>query len=266
MRRLGKWAAYKFAISMALLGAVFGGLALWLFLITPTANQYVTPAFTRVSVSSNVKVEIVKYRIFRPEPPVQEQVSVELDAANPGARGGAVVQISLPHGKTFRDCRACGISNSETAKFVHGEAEYHWIVNSTRLAWVINLDTADAVLPQLTYAGPGNPLFSIAYRGILNANSYDWNTMATSLIQKNQVAWTVPTTDGYAQAEVATGINHRVDHILATNGLIIAALVGAGAGALLGAIPAAYQVSSERNRAEYVGHRTRPPDADPKPQ
>ena len=266
MRRRGQWAAYRFAISMALLGVVFGGLALWLFLITPTANQYVTPSFTRVSVSSNVKVDLVKYRIFRPQPPVEEHVSVELDAANPSARGSAAVQISLPRGKMFRDCRACGTSNSRTAKFVHGKANYHWIVNSTRLAWVINLDTADAVLPQLTYTGPGNPLFSVSYRGILNANTYDWNTMATSLTQKDQVAWTIPTTDGYIQAEVATGVNHRVDHILATNGLIIAALVGAGAGALLGAIAAAYQVSSERNRAENVGHRTKSPDADPQPQ
>jgi hypothetical protein len=266
MLRQGYWAAYRFVISMALLGLVLGGLALWLFVITPTANQYVTPAFTRVSVSSNVKVDIVKYRIFRPEPPVEEQVYVELDAASSTARGGAVVQISLPHGKTFRDCRACRTSNSRAAKFVHGKAKYHWIVNYTRLAWVINLDTADAVLPQLTYTGPGNPLFNVSYHGILDANSYDWNTMATSLIQKDQVAWTVPTANGYAQAEVATGINHRVDHILATNGLIIAALVGAAAGALLGAIPAAYQVSSERKRAGYAGHRTKPSDVDPEPQ
>jgi hypothetical protein len=253
---------------MALSGIIFGSLGLWLFLITPTANNYVAPAFTRVSVASNVKVDIVKYQIVRPEPPIDEQVSIDLAAASPSVRGSAVVKLSLPPSKMFRNCRACGTSNSKTATFVHGVAKYHWIVNSTRLAWVINLDTADAVLPQLTYTGPGNPLFNIFYRGILNANSYDWNTIAASLIQKDQVAWTVPTIHGYAQAEVATGVNHRVDHILASNGFITGALVGVGAAALLGALPEAHQVFRERkrNRTEVVGHRTEPPEADPKPQ
>jgi hypothetical protein len=253
---------------MMLSGIIFGGLGLWLFLVTPTANNYVTPAFTRISVSSNVKVDIVKYQIVRPEPPTYEEISIDLEATSPSARGSAVVQISLPRGKMFRNCRACGTSDSRTATFIHGVAKYHWIVNSTRLAWVINLNTADAVLPQLTYTGPGNPLFGISYRGILNANSYDWNTIAASLIQKDQVAWTVPTIDGYAQAVVATGVNHRVDHILASNGFITGALVGVGAGALLGALPEAHQVFHERkrNRAAVVGHQTEPPDADPKPQ
>jgi hypothetical protein len=265
MDRQQQWAAYKFAILMAVLGVALGGLALWLFLITPAADQYVAPSFTRVSVSSTVKVSAVRYRIFRPEPPVHEQISVQLDAASPSARGSAVVQISLPHGKTFRSCPACGTSSSKAARFVHGKARYQWTVNHTRLAWVINLDTADAVLPQLTYTGPGNPLFNVDYVGIINAYSYDWNTMATSLIQKDQVAWTVPTIDGYAQAEVATGVNHRVDHILASNGFITGALVGAGAGGLLAAIQAAHQVSSDRNRSEDGGQGPGPPYADPSP-
>jgi hypothetical protein len=265
MHRL-QWAAYKFAIFLMLLGVVLAGSALWLYLITPSANQYVAPALTSVSISSNVKVDIVKYRIFRPQQPIGEQIYIDLEAASPSARGSAVVQISLPHGKTFLDCRACGTSNSKTAKFVHGEAKYHWIVYGTRLAWVINLDTAEAVLPQLTYTGPGNPLLSVSYRGIHNANAYDWNTLATTLIQKDLVAWTVPTINGYAQAEVASGVNHRVDHILVNNGFITAALVGVGAGALLAAIQEARQVSSNRNRSEGVGHRTEPPDAGPKPE
>lgn len=266
MGRRQQWAAYRFAALMALLGLILCGLSLWLFLITPTANQYVTPAFTRVSVSSNVKIDTVKYRIFRPQPPIAEQVYVELDAADRSDRGSAVVQVSLPQGKTFRGCPACGTTDSRTASFVHGEAKYHWIVNGTRLAWVINLGTADAVLPQLTYSGHGKPLFSVSYIGIINAYSYDWNTIATSLIQKDQVAWEAPTIDGYAQAEVATGVNHRVDHILASNGFITGALVGAGAGALLGAIQAAYQVSSDRKRSERVAQWTEPPDADARPQ
>lgn len=261
-----RWAVYRFAILMALLGLLSGGSALWLFLITPTANKYVAPALTRVSVSSSVKVDTVTYRISRPEPPVDEYVTVELHAANSSTRGSAVVQISLPQGKTFRGCLTCGTSEGTKARFIHGEARYRWIVNGTRLAWVINLDTADAVLPQLAYTGPGKPLFDISYIGILNANSYDWNTMATSLIQRNQVAWTIPTIDGYAQAEVATGVNHHVDHILASNGFLTGALAGASAGALLAAIQAWYQASSDRKRLEGAGPRTEPPDADPQPQ
>jgi hypothetical protein len=90
--------------------------------------------------------------------------------------------------------------------------------------------------------------------------------MATTLIQKDEVAWTVPTIDGYVQAEVATGVNHRIDHILATNGFIAAALVGASAGALLAAIQEVHQASSKRNRADEVGHQNKSPDAEPKPQ
>ena len=260
-----QWAAYKFAIFLMLLGVVLAGSALWLYLITPSANQYVAPALTSVSVSSNVKVDVVSYRIFRPQQHKGERIYIDLEAARPSASGSAVVQISLPHGKTFLACRACGTTNSRTAKFVHGQAKYHWTVSGTRLAWVINLDPAEAVLPQLTYTGPGNPLLSVSYRGIPNATSYDWNTLATTLIQKDLVAWTVPTVNGYAQAEVATGVNHRVDHILVSNGFLTAALVGVGAGALLASIQEARQVFSNRNRPDGAGPGTQPPNAGPSP-
>jgi hypothetical protein len=253
------WTAYRFAISMAALSVVLGGLAVWLYLITPTSDTYVTPAFTTLSVTSNVKIDVVHYQVVRPDPPRYEQVLLDLSAASPAAVGSATAQLSLPPGKTYRNCPACATSSSITATFVNGQALYHWTVNGTRLAWVLNLDTADAVLPQLTYTGPGNPLYAISYSGIRDANSYDWNTMPASLIRKDRIDWSIPTTNGFAQAEVATGTDHGVDHILANNGLITAALVGACAGALLAAIQETHQVSRSMNSTKGTPDRAEPP-------
>jgi hypothetical protein len=253
------WTAYRFAISMTALGIVLGGLALWLYLITPTSDTFVTPVFTRLSVTSNVKINTVQYQVVRPDPPRYEQVLLDLSAASPAAAGKATAQLSLPPGKTFRNCPACATSSSITATFVNGQARCHWTVSGTRLAWVLNLDTADAVLPQLTYKGPGDPLLVISYSGIRDASTYDWNTMPASLIRKDEIDWSVPTTNGFAEAEVATGTDHGVDHILANNGLITAALVGACAGALLAATQEAHQVSRSINSAEGTADEPEPP-------
>ncbi len=251
--------AYRFAIFMAALGVVLGGLALWLYLITPGSDTYVTPVFTRLSVTSNVKINVVQYQVVRPDPPRYERVLLDLSAASPAAAGSATARLSLPPGKAFRNCPACATSSSITATFVKGKALYRWTVNGTRLAWVLNLDTADAVLPQLTYTGPGDPLFAISYSGIRDANTYDWNTMPASLIRKDEIGWSVPTTNGFAQAEVATGTDHGVDHILANNGLITAALVGACAGALLAAVQETHQVSRSMNSTEETADGAEPP-------
>lgn len=252
-RATSKWRRYRLAFWTALAAVLLGAVGYVLYFLLPAGSEVATPAYTAIVFTTTAHYDNVSFEVFQVQPST-ETVVVEASASDKIVHTTSSLSLYLPHGVKFESCGSNCNNHSyyptatQDLTFKGKVASASFTVNSNHLAWISDQTDATAVLPDLTYRGPGTPQFFVYYP-IAGATGYDWNSLPAAFSSKKQVGWGEPIVNGHAPEKVATGVNHNAQRTIANLTFLAGALVGAAAGGIIGAFQEALRAHYEKVNA-----------------
>lgn len=246
-RKASKWLRYRLAVWMGLAGILLGVAG---YLLIPSGANVATPAYTAITFTTTAHYDSISFIVYQSKPS-SETVIVQASAQGKTAHTTSSTSVYLPHGVKFQHCRS-GCNNksyyptaTQELSFNGTTASASFTVNSAHLAWISDEGNATAVLPDVTFTGPGAPEVFIYYP-ISNAIDYDWNSLPDAFANKTQVAWGESMINDHVPEKVATGVNHKTQQAISNLTFLAGALVGAAAAAVVAALQETLRAHYER--------------------
>ena len=240
------WKLMVTPVVLALLGLALLPLALSLY---PSSTETSAPAYSRVSVLTNVHVAFITYSVVQLTPSLARMdVDLTRGASSAPVTGApfASLIVDAPYGTSFRTCppTACTRFSGQVPAFswkvllgfdTRGDASASFYVKAKSLGLSVNGLNAQAVLPEAFYTGVGTPEF-LVYYSIPSAATYDWSALPPAAFSASSATWSEPLVQEDTAPKIAVGINQSrqsSDNHLA---FVAGALIGLAGGAVLTAI------------------------------
>lgn len=233
----------------AILGLLGVVLLFFGLIISPIPTVITPPASPSLAVSTSLPISEIGYSVAQVSPDIADlRISVqETTIGIPRPSGAPTLQVTLPLGVTFRDCRAPHCSNpgsgiasmrSVTLGFKARVAVAVFPVNFPSFGVSANGLNAYAALPQVSYQAGfsrATPTLSAEYQ-IPGAASYNWSAFPAALLTNSSAVWKEALAKGGTPGRIAPGINYaeqsRNRYLTFLGGL----LIGISGGAIVSAI------------------------------
>jgi hypothetical protein len=189
-REPSRWLRYRLAAWLGLAGILLGVAG---YLLIPSGGNVATPAYTAITFTTTAHYNNISFIVYQSKAST-ETVVIQASAYGKTAHTASSTSLFLPPGVKFQNCRSGCNNNSyyptatQKLSFNGMTASASFTVNSAHLAWISDESDATAVLPDVTYNGPGAPEIFVYYP-IPDAFVYDWNSLPDAFAKKNQVAW-----------------------------------------------------------------------------
>jgi hypothetical protein len=231
--------------------AIFGlGLFVLAVVVEPgEATDLPVPPFAHLGLSTSFPVAFVGYSVI-PGPPgtTESEINISVVLATSSTRPlagkpSAILTVEPPPGNSFRNCppQVCkvivtpfGLGPVASQKLAFAPvndsgltAAATFLVNGSSLGVATNGLTASVAIPDVTYQGPGTPIFGTEYH-IPAANGYYWNSSPTTEVTNSSAFWEESLVNGDTPGRSAIGSNVASQVEYAFKAFLGGALVGIG--------------------------------------
>jgi hypothetical protein len=250
------------SLALLLMAAVLTGITAVLY---PTTQELPTPVYAQLVVTSLRQVELIQYSVYQVSPAIAKMdimVQLPVNAAVPPAGTPAADLVVFPPiGISFTTCppNACeseknSISSwkgSLTFQAILGPngpaptAFADFYVHARSYGETYNSVTAAAAVPEVTYSGPGSPIFETQYE-IPHASSYDWSSFPVQFANATFATWTQPMTGGQLAGRDAVGIDYANQSRDGYYTFLAGAILGLAGGAVLSAFQEALDADDKK--------------------
>lgn len=229
--------------------AIFGlGLFILAVVVEPgEATDLPVPPFAHLGLLTSFPVGFIGYSVIPNSSGTTEiNISVVLATSSthpPAGKPSAILTVQPPPGNSFRNCppQVCkftvtpfGLGPVASKKLafapVNGSgltATATFLVNASSLGVAANGLTASVAIPDVTYQGPGTPIFGTEYH-IPTANAYYWNSSPTTEVTNSSAFWEESLINGDTPGRSAIGSNPASQVEYGLKAFLGGALVGIG--------------------------------------